>query len=495
MLRTILIIACAWTVAWLHSRSLQRGQLFAILGIASLPVWLFLVNHQQILFLLTIGSFYSWIYVPGLPTTVSLYHLLCAGAALASFASRFIRRVEYPNQSPTRKWALAYMLVVILTMLVRGGGLKILGSSTWGSGMYIQLVIAIGFYLLSDWIIIPKHFWKAVLIAYFCAGLIPSAAELVFLLTRGHLSFLYTFIRPEGASASSNLNVMTGGVGVLRFQVSKYIAMIFPLCLALFPYQGKNKRHIIFSGLVALIFAGLSGHRSAIIYIMLLIPVFMRLNKQRLAIRILIIYGVMAFFTVIGLHLFGRALPLSFQRAVSWVPFANISSIAAASATETTTWRLEVWSRVAEMIPKYMIIGRGFSFDPTQLYSYAARRNINVEWALISHNYHNGPLSLLVDLGIPGLISGIAIYTSAIRYHLRKMRDTWVSPILARYQALLLATLIVEFFRFIVIHGGPGSSIMSTLVIVTIMDGLWRTNIAERNAIEKAMANQSPEQE
>jgi hypothetical protein len=177
------------------------------------------------------------------------------------------------------------------------------------------------------------------------------------------------------------------------------------------------------------------------------------------------------------LHFFGQNLPLSFQRSLSWVPFADISSLASRSASGTTAWRFDVWRQVWELLPKYWLIGRGFALQASDFYVLSYSREASIEWAVTTHNYHSGPLSMLIDLGIFGLLFGSGIMISGIVRHYRLITGDWASDALRRYHLVLLSCVCVETFRFYVVHGGAVFSVVHILLLLAIMDGMYLTDL------------------
>jgi hypothetical protein len=190
---------------------------------------------------------------------------------------------------------------------------------------------------------------------------------------------------------------------------------------------------------------------------------------------ITIALGALLFMLVLYLSI--KVLPLSVQRAFSWIPFLDISSTAKSSATGTFNWRLMLWGRLWHMVPDYLLIGRGFAFKAVSITSSSGRHLGGVDWAIITHNYHNGPLSLIIDLGLAGFISGSLIFITGLTTQLKFRKKSWSSEKLSRYHAVLCAVFVVEMLRFYVIHGSAVSSIVLALVHLSMMEGIVRTDM------------------
>jgi O-antigen ligase len=97
------------------------------------------------------------------------------------------------------------------------------------------------------------------------------------------------------------------------------------------------------------------------------------------------------------------------QRAVSFLP-VDIDPDARRDAQGTLDWRFQMWKHVIPEIPNYLWIGKGYSFSGLDytLTQLAVQRGIissAYEAALISGAYHHGVLTLLLPLGLPGLLA------------------------------------------------------------------------------------------
>jgi len=375
---------------------------------------------------------------------------------------------------------------MVLVAAVRGVGLRFFGGTEWGGAAYVNLFIVLCLYLLCDRIVLTPRQARISLILYCSATLLPAAAEMLFLLSSGAVTQQYAVIRPEDSAALSNLEVLQGAGGVLRFQLSKQIGLIFMLALALWPFKGKYAFRIVVAFLLASAAVGISGHRSGVLYIAGLIPAVVYVTRRRIPAAMVVGYASALAAIVLVLHFAGEHLPLAVQRGLSWVPWANVSSVASDSAAITTRWRLEVWKRALDMLPDYWLVGRGFTFNSRHLLwlRYSVVGDPNIEWALVTHNYHSGPLSLLIDLGIPGLVSGTLLIVGGLVKQWRRLSTNWTSPQLARMHAVLYASYIVEVIRFYAIGGDASRTIVLFLIGQMLMDVIYRANWSTMHSIQ-----------
>src|SRR5690606_31332561 len=102
-----------------------------------------------------------------------------------------------------------------------------------------------------------------------------------------------------------------------------------------------------------------------------------------------------------------RSLPLAVQRSLSILP-VDVDPVAKRDAQGTLDWRLDMWRVVLPEVPKYLLLGKGYTYSGTDYYltQEAYRRGMlrtSYEDTLISGNYHNGILTILIPFGIWGM--------------------------------------------------------------------------------------------
>lgn len=477
--RAVISVGVVFVIVVLVGKALARGDMVMLSLPVVLGLGLFFLNRITAWFMAAIGLYFSWLYIPGLPRSLSIHHIV-AGALVPVLVVRHMLRPSIPvslrGGHVLRLGVWSYLVAMLIPMLVRGFGLRVLGSSMWGGATYVHMGIMIGLFLFSDAITLNEANWRRTLILFLCAGLIPSVAEFVYILSGGAISQQYFFIRPDGVSAQVNLQAFQQGSGVVRFQVSKYVTLLLVLMCALQTRHARGHFGLLAIGALSFVFAGLSGHRITIFFLLAYIPVYAYLKHQRIPWAMLFVYAAILLLAMVGLHLGGRLLPLSVQRAVSWIPFADISEKARYSALGTTMWRFEVWRRVLTMLPDYLLVGRGFTFQGGELYAALRSHDAGIAWAVVSHNYHSGPLSMLVDLGILGFLSGSLILIGGCVRHIRLRCAGWHSEQLDSFHRALLAMVVVHAIIFFFLHGDAAYTVIDVLMLFMILEGLHRTD-------------------
>ncbi len=151
---------------------------------------------------------------------------------------------------------------------------------------------------------------------------------------------------------------------------------------------------------------------------------------------------------------FATKLPMSVQRTISFIPFVTVDPIAEGSAKDSTDWRLEMWSYVIPEIPKYLLLGKGYSIDPTELGMLRSNMTKGAETgegSAISSDFHSGPLSVIIPFGLFGVIGFLWLIWSGIKMLHRNY--LYGDPEYRRINTFLLASFIGKFIFFLFIFG------------------------------------------
>jgi O-antigen ligase len=162
----------------------------------------------------------------------------------------------------------------------------------------------------------------------------------------------------------------------------------------------------------------------------------------------------------LGLTLLGAAillpnanrLPWVVQRTISFLP-AKVDPIARESAEGSTEWRLEIWKQALPQVPKYLLIGKGYSMDPNELYladQSGRQLSGDHEAILLNGDYHSGPLSVIIPLGIFGTIGFISflIASGVFLYRNYRLGDTRLRRINTFFFAYFLSKVVFFFLMF-----------------------------------------------
>ena len=389
-----------------------------------------------------------------------------------SIFDRILSRRSHFISVPEMTLPLTILLaVVFFTAEVTGGfGLKSLGSVVYGGKKYAFLIIGIiGYFAFTARPIPPE---KATLYVsmYLLGGVLSAVSDLVPLVPSG-LRFIYLFITPSGAGVDSLGNYDNLELGVSRLSGISFAASIFYLwLLAYYGVRGIFMTGKIWRiGLLALAFVliGLGGYRSLI---MLALGVFAMLFVMEKMHRsplmfIFLLLGII----MVGLVIpFASRLPFVMQRGLSFLPL-DFNQEAVASAEASSNWRIALWTGMAEQIPKYFFVGKGYAISLEDWSNIQSAANANTlggenDSLALSSDFHNGPLSVIIPFGIWGVfaftwIMGVSIWIlyRNYRYGLTALKK------LNRY---LLAIFISKFLIFLTVFGALQGDIGTFLSFV-----------------------------
>ena len=305
---------------------------------------------------------------------------------------------------------------------------------------------------------------------YLLGGVLSAVSDLVPLVPSG-LRFIYLFITPSGAGVDSLGNYDNLELGVSRLSGISFAASIFYLwLLAYYGVRGIFMTGKIWRiGLLALAFVliGLGGYRSLI---MLALGVFAMLFVMEKMHRsplmfIFLLLGII----MVGLVIpFASRLPFVMQRGLSFLPL-DFNQEAVASAEASSNWRIALWTGMAEQIPKYFFVGKGYAISLEDWSNIQSAANANTlggenDSLALSSDFHNGPLSVIIPFGIWGVfaftwIMGVSIWIlyRNYRYGLTALKK------LNRY---LLAIFISKFLIFLTVFGALQGDIGTFLSFV-----------------------------
>jgi hypothetical protein len=168
----------------------------------------------------------------------------------------------------------------------------------------------------------------------------------------------------------------------------------------------------------------------------------------------------LAIFGFVSILLYANKMPLAVQRAISFLP-VNVDSEVQADAMGSTEWRMQMWAIAWKDVPKYLFIGKGYSIDPTEmdLTKQAIRMGIfnSSEESILAGDYHSGPLTVLIPIGIFGaaaflwaLIAGFRVLYSNYRYGDAALR---------RINSVLLSFYLANVVSFFLIFGSLSSQL------------------------------------
>lgn len=410
------------------------------------PMLIFSWNASIIIFFLP-GSPYLWMVLGGVSFGLSLLNRLLD------------KESKLLNVSSVTWTLICFALVVLITAKMTGGwGLRSLGGEVYGGKKYFHIWFAIIAYLALSCRPTPAAKAEMYTGLFLLSGLTAILSNLIYLAGPGAW-FLYAFF-PVDAALGQAYEDFVGSPLAARF--SRLSGLSFagmvagPFLIMRYGLRGlldwtKPWRPVLLVLLLGLSLLG--GFRSAVVFYAILLAVQFcaeGLFRSRL-LPVLLVAGILGFVTLIP---FVQKLPLSVQRSLSILPLP-VSAVARFDAEQSTEWRLQMWRVLAPEIPKYFWLGKGFTASATDYYlaQESVKRNLSRDYEamILSGDYHNGPLSLLIPFGIWGLVAFLAFVVAALRLLYRNYRHG--DPSLRRVNTLLFSFFVAKLIFFLGVFG------------------------------------------
>lgn len=493
LFRTLIIYACVVPLAvWLGYllTQLDYRSTYNTVGILTLILLApLLLRWHHLLLITTWNLGLTIFFLPGRPP---IWLLMAALSLGLSVLHRTINNKARFISAPSITWPLIYFLAVVLgTAKLTGGiGLHSLGNSTSGGKSYILLLMGIlGYFALTAQPIPPQRM-KLYVSLFFLGGCTAFIGDLAPHLPSS-MNIIYAFF-PVSST------VLEGKPGIIDFQ-ARYIGtgaagmagFLFMLARygprGLF-LEGRLWRLVLFALFGVLIFMG--GFRSVILLcggIFVFQCYLERLHKTK-------VFPIFVFAGVIGIALlipFAQKLPFNFQRALAFLPL-KLDRSAYEAAEATKDWRLQIWKDALPIVPKYLLLGKGYALTRTDL-DEASSRAFNryasdFDSVEITGNYHSGPLSVAIPFGIWGIIAVLWFWIASLRA--LYLNHRYGKPEFRNINSFFLAYFIAKLLLFLIVFGGLyGDMYYFAAIIglsVSINGGICQRATASVPALKKA---------
>jgi hypothetical protein len=393
-------------------------------------------------------------FLPGQPHLWMVFSVLGLGIAVLE---RGLTKREVFTFIPSIVWALASLgLVILVTAQIRGGlGLRSMGGNSYGAKRYFFLLAAIlGYFVLTSRRI-PLKSARVLAGGFFASALTAMMSNIIYLLGPAFY-FLYA-VFPVDLALSQAFTEFYGGGGISRLVGFAFSGPAL-INLLLISYGIRGIFSLAHPFRFALFLFGfglalLGGFRSSILMTAILFCIQFYLEGLHRT-RIVIYGGVILVLAACFLVPMAKTLPLSVQRSLSFLPL-DVDPIAKVDAQDSTEWRLDMWQRVIPDIPRYLLLGKGCSLDPTELYflNQGIKQGFykSYEEFIFLGSYHNGPLTLLIQFGLPGTIAFLWFAFASCGTLYRYYRVG--SPELKHVNTFLFAYFLMKLTFFLVFYG------------------------------------------
>ncbi len=423
-----------------------------VLAVLSGP--LFLRWHHPFLIFAWNASV-SLFFLPGRP---QLWMLFAAISLAITFLGCILNKEQKFQHIPAITWPLiALMGITLLTAKLTGGiGLRSLGGTQYGGKGYAYIVAAIvGYFALSS-VRIPAAQAQRYTLLFLISGVGLAVSNLAYLAGPNFWFLFYVF--PADMAIAQALDDYNPYYSITRITGLGFAAVavchVFLLRYGIRGLLEVNKPWRLLLFLVAFVASLAGGFRSALVLVVLVFAVqfFIEGLHRTRFVLVLIIGGVLGMAALIPVV---SKLPMAVQRALSIVPFLPVDPFARIDAQGSLDWRLEMWKLVLPEVPRYLWLGKGYAINPTDMYlaQESWRRGIGnpYEGILIGGDYHNGPLSLIIPFGLPGVLAFVFVLIAGGRVLYRNWK--YGDPALRNINTVLFSLFITKVIFFFGIFG------------------------------------------
>lgn len=397
-------------------------------------------------------------FLPGHP---NLFLPMVVVSLSISVVERILNKDQHFLPAGGVRWPLlALLAVVVFTAQMTGGfGLRSMGSEVYGGKKYVMLIIGILSFFAISARPIPKNKANFYITLYFGGAFLAFISDL-YPLVPPQLSFIY-LVFPMSDRAMDEYGNYHLEFGVTRlFGIAGAGGAIFYWMLARNGIRDnflsyKPWRPLLLGASFVLILLG--GFRSAIIGALIIFGMIFFLEKLHRTgmLLVLLMGGILGGVLLVPL---APHLPYTFQRSLAWLPL-NINADARMDAEGSTQWRLDIWEALLPQVPKYLMLGKGFSFTAETFNNYMGRdatfqRSLSAadNPLALSSDFHSGPLSVVLSFGIWGVLAWLWYWVAGFWVVWRNYH--YGDPAIRHLNLMLYALFLSKVFGFLFIFGG-----------------------------------------
>lgn len=444
--RTLLLLFGVVSSVVLGYYTIRSGNPFLMFGFVSLPFLLMLMNRPDIGVVLALIMDATGLPMPGAPHVLmgAVFKVIIVGAA---FLAQLMGQKRHQGRRVAENLPMKIFTgITLVIMAVRGTGLRIFGSSTWGGMTYVVLITTFIFYFSTEGITLTKKQFRYAVWGSLISGLIGTV-----------ISYRGGALQLQGLGIVAEARLMW---------MMPLVFAIFPLIFAV-RWKSWLSIPLWLACLAGMSLTGFRGRTLSLVLITLIFFFYRQRHKSKFMAAAL---GLLAI-GWIGLILISPALPLGMQRAISYVPGTTIDEAMKSDAEGSIEWRIQIWDHCIKESAPYLLIGRGSAFNVWEASKQVNSNDISTmsPWfAFQTRSYHSGPLTLLIDYGIPGLMTGIWMTILCVRRLMNYMKRLAIWNVFeSRYAVIFCAGVI---WRWIQIYTGAGGiPTLSTLIADTAL--------------------------
>ena len=432
--------------------STSMGLVLLVFSVLAVPL---LMQWYHPMLIMSWNACISPYMLPGRPY---LWMLMVLASGVFALLARATNPTNKRVPSPTIARSLfAVLIVVLVTAFATGGaGFHSLGAiKSYGGKFYIYILLAVAGYFVFTCKPIPDNRAMLYLGLFFLPGITAVISNLVYM-AGPNFYFLFDLFPPDLAVTQAQGENSTYEVAVRITGLVSASLAIWCFLLGRYGINGifdltRPWRGIIFIGAIG---AGLlGGFRSSFVYFLMVFSILFILQGlwRTKTLFIVLTAAVLSFG---GLAYYAEQMPLSVQRAVSFLPI-SVNPAAKMDADASVDWRLDMWRKLLPEVPQYLFKGKGYMINPTDLYlmeeSVARGYVSSADVAALAGDYHNGPLSIIIPFGIWGVLAFGWFFLASVRVLFRAYH--YGRPEHFNLNSLLLALFLARLLAFCFVAG------------------------------------------
>jgi len=442
---------------------------FVAAVLAVIPAAVIFVKLKTNIWVLIPIGWYLTGRLPWLPLPLSVRDL-CLLAVIACFAVFYLTRaIPWKRKLTTLDYLVYINLAYLATVYVRNpAGVWFLQSSIVGGRAYFEIALAFCAFLILSRVQITDFVARMFPLFF----LVPTWSVAVLdLIGRVNLQFGYILNSLYSAVGTSGIFGAAEGaaeVGTTRAasMAPAGVVAVLALCAKYNPITLISPLYPFRCLMLAVAFGAifLSGYRSGLLGTLAFFLLAVMLRRQLSQLWIAGGAGILVLATLVMLQGNVLQLPLTMQRALSWLP-AEWDQATLSEAEGSTQWRVEMWEWAwnDERVLRDKVWGQGFGFTIEDMNlivnaivaggsTSAMLGGSDREQFMITGTLHSGPLSSIKFIGIVGLVLYyfLMCYMAVLAWRICKRAMGTKGFTLALFVGI---PVIYEPFNFVVVYG------------------------------------------
>lgn len=482
-IRNALIVIVAIIAAVVAGNLVGEQSFFQLMLVIVAAVFLLFLPNPGWVGVLSIMLFYSGLTAPGIPGKLNLFYLFAIFLAAILFFQMALKRLKKIDWGVSHSLVAGFAMVLVATILVRGAGFRVLGSGTWGGMFYVQLFLCMFLVIALPQAGIKAKWWPLAIAGMGVLSTLPLLAD--FLILKGvNPARVWSVIQGSqqiGQSIEAGLQTEQGVVRYFSAGLAGQLLLVGFLCIVnlnrLLSFRGFWLLPLPASFFAITMFGGFRLYILNFLLTGFIVGFLQRVfTMARIFLGCILMVGV--WFALVQTSAY---LPPGAQRAIAWVPGTDIPEFVKRDASSTVDWRLQLWQEGLKKLPDYWLIGKGYAFSEKEAIavSGANRATDEITWAIVTSSYHNGPISLLLGLGVFGLVVGLGLMFAICARHGRLLKSPWKEPRLKQCHQVIYAMLLVHIGVFMTIYGDVQVSFPSLFFMFALLEGLRAADRSE----------------